>query len=216
MPVLSSPLTDAVRIHQPQVGLLPLRGREDELAHVDDRFGALAQGQGRVVLVEGASGRGKSRLLGEALLRARRKGVRTLSATGDPLSQTVSLGMLLEALSRGTQRLLDFDVLQRLAAEPDQRFWLLEELRARLLEAAAGAPLVIALDDVHWADPVTLTALRALAPQLAAQPIGWLLARRSGAGEAELRRTINRLREAGASTIRLEPLLHEDRRFSRG
>jgi hypothetical protein len=104
MPVLASPLTDAVRIHQPQVGLLPLRGREDELAHVDHRLGALAHGQGSVVLVEGAPGSGKSRLLGEALLRARRQGVRTLPATGDALSQAVSLGMLLEALSRGTRR----------------------------------------------------------------------------------------------------------------
>jgi predicted ATPase len=207
MPVLASPLTDAVRIHQPQVGLLPLRGREDELAHVDHRLGALAHGQGSVVLVEGAPGSGKSRLLGEALLRARRQGVRTLPATGDALSQAVSLGMLLEALSRGTRRLVDLDVLQRLAIEPGQRFRLLDELQARLLEAAAGGPLVIALDEVHCADPVTLIALRALPPQLAAHPICWLLARRSGAGGAGLHRTINRLRDAGASTIRLEPLL---------
>jgi hypothetical protein len=119
-------MTDAVRIHQPQVGLLPLRGREDELAHVDDRLGALAHGQGSV---------------GE-----------------------------------------------------------------RLLEAAAGEPLVIALDGVHWADPVTLMALRALPPRCAAQPICWLLARLPGAGDADLRRTIDRLRDAGASTIRLEPI----------
>jgi predicted ATPase len=207
MPVLSSSLTDAVRIHQPQVGLLPLRGREDELAHVDDRLGALARWQGSVVLVEGPSGFGKSRLLGEALLRARRQGVRTLSATGDALSRAVSLGLLLEALSRGTGRLLDLDVLQRLATEPGQRFRLLDELQARLLEATAGEPLVIALDDVHWADPVTLMALRALPPQLAAQPICWLLARRAGAGGAGLHRTMSRLRDAGASTIRLEPPL---------
>jgi predicted ATPase len=199
-------MTDAVRIHQPQVGLLPLRGREDELSHVDDRLGALAHGQGSVVLVEGAPGLGKSRLLGEALLRARRHGARTLSATGDALSRTVSLGMLLEALSRRTQRPSDLGALQRLATEPDQRFHLLEELGERLLEAAAGEPLVIALDGVHWADPVTLMALRAVPPRFAAQPICWLLARRPGTGDVELQRTINSLRDAGASSIRLEPI----------
>jgi DNA-binding CsgD family transcriptional regulator/predicted ATPase len=204
MLVLSPPITDLVEIHDPQAGLLPLRGREDKLAHVHDRLDALAHGQGSVVLVEGASVLGKSRLLGEALLRARQQGVGTLSATGDALSQTVPLGMLLEALSGGTRALRDLEVLQELAVEPDQRFWLLQELRARLLQAAASEPLLIALDELHWADPLTLMALRALAPRLAAHPICWLLARRSGAGDAELHRTINRLRDAGASTIRLE------------
>jgi predicted ATPase len=74
------------------------------------------------------------------------------------------------------------------------------------LEAAAGEPLVIALDGVHRADPVTLMALRAVPPRFAAQPICWLLARRPGTGDVELQRTINRLRDAGASTIRLEPI----------
>jgi DNA-binding CsgD family transcriptional regulator len=43
---------------------------------------------------------------------------------------------------------------------------------------------VIAIDDVHWADPLTLFALRVLPGRLAASPVAWVLSSRPAPAEA--------------------------------
>jgi tetratricopeptide (TPR) repeat protein len=62
------------------VGDLPLVGREQELALIAERFDQVRRDGGRVLLVAGEPGIGKSRLMAEGVDRARALGWRTLQA----------------------------------------------------------------------------------------------------------------------------------------
>lgn len=68
-------------------------------------------------------------------------------------------------------------VAQRREGGADQ-LWLVEQIGLALEELASRAPVVIAIDDVHWADPLTRFALRTLPERLADAPVTWLLTSR--------------------------------------
>ena len=55
---------------------------------------------------------------------------------------------------------VDHGRLRDLSLSVDLRFWLLRELQEGLLRSAALAPMVIAIDDLQWADPVTFLLLK--------------------------------------------------------
>src|SRR6202030_2314984 len=94
----------------------------------------------------------------------------------------------------------------RLPYLPEQRYWLLEELESLLEEAALAFPVLVCIDDMHWADGGSLTALRTLPLRLAHLPIMWLVSFREGQARAELRAAIESLEEIGARTLLLGPL----------
>ncbi|MBO0871326.1 MAG: hypothetical protein J2P15_22455, partial [Micromonosporaceae bacterium] len=83
------------------------------------------------------------------------------------------------------------------------RFWLIDEIRENIEAFARHQPLLIALDDVQWADELTVLALNTLIPAVATVPVCWLLARRTGA-----RRTaaLDWPALEHARRLRLEPL----------
>jgi DNA-binding CsgD family transcriptional regulator/tetratricopeptide (TPR) repeat protein len=180
----------------------PLRGRDRELRLLADRVAAVSNGQSGVVLVAGAAGAGKSRLLAEAAELARESGMCVYAAAADPASEVVQFAPLFDALLQGDEPVLDAPVLRELSAREEPRFWLLEELHHRLEQVAAAHPLAIAVDDLQWADAGTLLALRALPARLSAHKILWLLGHRPGAASATARSLI----AGGATTIRLGPL----------
>jgi len=101
---------------------------------------------------------------------------------------------------------LDLGARHRLHFLPEQRYWLLEELESLLEEAALASPLLVCIDDMHWADVGSLTALRTLPPRLAHLPIMWLVSFREGEARAELRAAIESLDEIGAQSLLLGPL----------
>ncbi|MEW2528023.1 AAA family ATPase [Streptomyces sp. NPDC047071] len=194
-------------------GGLPLRGREAELAFMEERLDALARGEGGVVLVEGPAGSGKSRVLGEASASARRRGTRVFQGGADPEDQFVPLGPLLDGLLTGAAPLSDAARLRDLATVPGQRFWLLQELGDRLREAARTGPLLIVLDDLQWCDELTLLTLHTLAARLASDAILWLVAVCGDSVPPRVRTTLDRIHRGGARAVALGPL--EDRAVAR-
>ncbi len=60
------------------------------------------------------------------------------------------------------------------------RFQVYERLSARLVEAAAQAPLLIVVDDVQWLDPASCRCLAFLARNLRDQRLGVVLTMRDG------------------------------------
>ncbi|MFD9903534.1 AAA family ATPase [Streptomyces sp. NPDC059063] len=187
-------------------GRAPLRGREAELAFMEERLDALAQGEGGVALVEGPAGSGKSRFLAEASASARRRGTRVFQGGADPEEQFVPLAPLLDGLLSGEEPLPDAARLRDLATVPGQRFWLLQELGDRLQEAARGRPLLIVLDDLQWCDELTLLTFHTVAARLAAHPILWLVAVRGGSVPPSVRTTRDRIHQGGAHELTLGPL----------
>ena len=183
-----------------------LRGRQAEIGTLSGRLDAVRAGRGGTVLVTGQAGMGKTVLLDMAEHMARETQIQVLRGAGHVAAQVIPLSPLLEALVAAPGAPVDPAVLRDLSKSPDQRFWLVRELQEALERAALRAPLLIALDDVHWADAGTLAALGTLPRQLAAHRVLWLLAVRSGELSAAGRATVSRLEADGATRLTLDAL----------
>ena len=179
-------------------------GREAELVAIRDELGRLAAGASAAIVIEGGAGIGKSRLLAEVLGLARALGARVCMSAGDPGETLVELSVLLAALFDGPEPLLDRAELAGLRAESGQRYWVLRDLQSLLERAALETPILIAIDDAHWADGGTAAALRALPVRLSGLPIAWVVATRPSYGSAA-GRAIDQLGR-GATIVRLGPL----------
>jgi DNA-binding CsgD family transcriptional regulator/predicted ATPase len=180
----------------------PARGWTDELRAIDRAVRAVSDGRGSSVVVEGAAGVGKSRLLTEAADLAHRRGVTVVVGSADAVAGHLPFASLSHALRSADPPLIgDSDV--RAPPGADDRLWALERLRATLAEAAGRQPVMVVLDDLHVVEPLTLLAVRTLAAQLADCAVMWLLARRSAPSTPALDDLVSGLTSAGASVIRL-------------
>ncbi|HEY2202508.1 MAG TPA: AAA family ATPase, partial [Solirubrobacteraceae bacterium] len=183
-----------------------IRGRDAELGVLGELIDRLRSGSGAVLLIEGAAGVGKSRLIGEGLRMAHRVGFPVGIGAAEPSESVAELAPLLRALFDGSEPLLDRTGLSSLHAAPEQRYWRLQDLQSLLERAALEGPLLIFLDDVQWVDSGTVAALRSLPPRLASLPVGWVLAMRPDQGPGQLRRAVEYLAAEGAERLVLEPL----------
>jgi DNA-binding CsgD family transcriptional regulator/tetratricopeptide (TPR) repeat protein len=181
-------------------------GRDAELALIRAELERLSEGAEAVVVVEGAAGMGKSRLLAEVSTIARSLGIRVGSSAADPNETVVELSALLAALFDGAEPLLDPTELSTLHAQPEQRFWLLRDLQALLERAALESPLLISIDDAHWVDGGTAAAIRTLPMRLLGLPIAWIIALRPPRDSTPLVHALKQLKRDGARTIVLDPL----------
>jgi DNA-binding CsgD family transcriptional regulator/tetratricopeptide (TPR) repeat protein len=157
-----------------------------------------------VLLVEGESGMGKSQLLGDAADAAASRGFILARGAADEPGRLTPLAPLMTALGQSAQTM-------RAGGTPppdavDQRMWLVERLQARLEERAARGPFLLTLDDLQWADPTTLMALRSLVPELASYPLVWILSRTTGGLESDVDRLFGLLERDGALRIGLTAL----------
>jgi DNA-binding CsgD family transcriptional regulator len=183
------------------------RGRDTELALIRAEFERLSDGGAEaVVVIEGAAGMGKSRLLAEVATIARSLDIRVGRSAADPSETAVELATLLAALFDGTDPLLDPGELATLHARPEQRFWLLHDLQQLLERAALEAPLLISIDDSHWADSGTIAALRTLPMRLMGLPMAWVIALRPPREATALVYALEQLKREGARSIALGPL----------
>ncbi len=167
-------------------------GRERELAELvgglDDAFA----GRGRLFLLVGEPGIGKSRLAEELIAQARARGARVLvgrcwEAGGAPAywpwvqslrpylrdTDAESLGSQLRAGAADVARLFPElrDLLADLPPAPPlesegARFRLFDSVTTFLKSAAARRPLVLMLDDLHAADEPSLLLLQFVAREL--------------------------------------------------
>ena len=183
-----------------------IRGRDAELGMLGELIDRVRSGSGAVLLIEGAAGMGKSRLIGEGVRMADRVGFPVGIGAAEPSESVAELAPLLRALFDGPEPLLDRAGLSSLHAAPEQRYWRLQDLQSLLERAAMHGPLLIFLDDAQWADSGTVGALRALPPRLGSLPIGWVVAMRPEQGSGQLRSAVEYLAGEGAGRLVLEPL----------
>jgi DNA-binding CsgD family transcriptional regulator len=183
-----------------------VRGRSEELERLTAQIDQLGHHTGCVTLIEGGPGMGKSLLLSEIAIQARQ--LTMMVADGAALADDAlgDCGALLSALCDPRNPLLDREAIAGLDTRPEQRPWLIEDLRLLLAEMASRSAMLICLDDLHWSDPGTGIVLQALSEQLADAPISWVVAYRLGQAPAALLSTIEHLEHAGAQRIVLGAL----------
>ena len=168
-------------------GSPPLVGRDDERARLVAAWHAAASGRPQLVLVTGEAGIGKTRLVDELRAHA---GAVTAEARGYPAEGPLAFGVATAWLRSGPvaarlTRLVrpDLTELARLLPElagqvPPPGPLPEAELRHRLPGAiaralrAAGAPLLLIVDDAQWADAQSLRLIHYL---IRSAPAGRLL-----------------------------------------
>jgi DNA-binding CsgD family transcriptional regulator/tetratricopeptide (TPR) repeat protein len=180
-----------------------MRGREHELQAVLELVRGAAKGRGGVLLIEGELGAGKSLLLSHAEDAAQAAGVSVAFGAADELSRFMPLGPVLAALGESSAALADEAFRLGQVGLP---IWLIESLRTHLEKRATVGPLLISLDDLHWADPATLHGLRTLPWQLASYPLAWILARQSPDRDNDAELLFDLLEREGAARLTLQPL----------
>jgi len=158
----------------------PLRGRDHEMST------ALAvirrtprHGASGVVLVSGNAGVGKTALLSEICRQAAQMNIRLARGKCDEIEQAWPGAPVVGLLRTGRDPLLqepEFRQVSALIAEP---LLLVDRIASHLARLGDGQRLLIAVDDVQWADRVSRYALRALISRLVGIPVVWVLASRS-------------------------------------
>jgi tetratricopeptide (TPR) repeat protein len=163
-------------------------GRERELAELEAVLRLPGVGQGELVLIGGEAGIGKTRLAEMAAESARRAGLQVAWA-GCPEDRAVPAfwpwTQLLHAIVPDRTESTNAPAAEPLARllrtpgiEPDAKENDPELARLQLFEAVAGQvrataenrPLLLVLDDLHWADPSSIRLLAFVATMLRAIP----------------------------------------------
>lgn len=147
-----------------------LIGRAAEMELLQAELRRSAGGEFRVVVVEGAAGVGKSRLISEFAAH-RQVESRVLTARSFRLGATSSFGPWMEALERlrPLEENEKFPVLPR--TDQMDRARLLDELTNALRRLSDDRPLLVVLDDMHLADDSSWEALRYMARRLWDRPV---------------------------------------------
>jgi DNA-binding CsgD family transcriptional regulator len=188
--------------------------RERDLAAVEE----LLQHQGGVLLIEGQAGIGKTSLVETACSRAGELGHEVVRARGSELESGFALGVVRQLFERRLAAAGESERAALLAgpavavrpllsgevsAPPagGSSFAVLHGLYWLVVNLAASGPVLIAVDDAHWADEPSLRWLAYLAPRLEGLAVGMLLAMRRD-DPAEMSRPLVAVRAQAAMVLR--------------
>ena len=165
---------------------LALVGRESELGTLLRTWDAACEGAGGPALIMGEPGIGKTRLAAEFGVRAAATGATVLAARCPDLADPAPYGPIEEAI-RGVLPNLPSGALKELGSEwlpwvgrllpelglavetpqqlaPEEEKSRLAQAAARLLDLIAGEePLLLIVEDLHWAHPATVQLLHTIA-----------------------------------------------------
>lgn len=147
--------------------------RGDVLAALERLFDDAGEGRGGALFVEGSAGLGKTTVLEYAITKAKPQftvGV----GRGDRVEAVLPFGLIGQALSQlcesklpGGSMALGGGGDEAGDISPQARFYgILRDVRA-----AASQPLLLAIDDLHWSDPDSLTAIHLICRRLASLPV---------------------------------------------
>lgn len=168
--------------------------REDELAAIGRALDHSCEGEGRILLIEGEAGAGKTALLGAAARLGAERGMRVLRARGGEFERDFPYGVvrqlfepllgegapaaeLIAAEAAASAPVFAPETAPAGGADPFAVQHGLFHLSAGL---ADEAPLLLSVDDAQWADLASLRALVYVGRRLAALPVALALTVRGG------------------------------------
>src|SRR5262245_10879483 len=206
-----------------------LVGRVAELGSLDQALAELGRRRGGALLLAGQPGIGKSCLLAELQARADSNGWIVLAGSASELERELPFWVFVDALDEYVRALeplrldaMDVDTRNELthvlpslpagADLPPERYRAHRAMRQLLEALARPAPMLLVLDDVHWADPGSIDLLGSL---LRRPPDGVLIAIavRPRQLPERLQTPLERARRAGTlAQLELAPLSPDDAR----
>jgi DNA-binding CsgD family transcriptional regulator len=202
---------------------LALVGRSAEVERLIDMVRQLASGHGGVVSIQGEPGIGKSVLLSTAVAAARRQGIRVCSAAAERLESRLpfaaigaSLGVSASSRDRrltAIARMLRGEVGdgEVFRSRQDVEIAVTESLVALVDDWCAAEPVVVALDDLQWADPASVVVTHLLGRAAAQMPLLLLGTCRTTQLDDEVEALLKSLASRpGAVALELAPLDEAD------
>jgi DNA-binding CsgD family transcriptional regulator len=202
--------------------------RDRELVRIDQLVSDAHAGAGGLLVIIGPAGIGKTALLRAATMRAVPAGMRALAARGRELETDFSFGVvrqmfepLLSAAGQADKDALLAGAARRagialdaalgetvVLGENDPAFAVIHGLYWLAVNASATAPVILAIDDLQWADPESLDFVLYLADRLAGLPIGLIASWRAGEAGGNAER-LARLQQIAAGRVGLPAPLSE-------
>ena len=196
--------------------------RDEPLARLEEALASSVAGEGTVACIEGPAGVGKSALLAEFGSGSPSEERLELRARGFDTERDLPFGVIrqlyeppLAALDeRERERVLSGPARSAAwvlggaeppVAVPDQSAAVLHGITWLTLHLAAERPVVLRVDDLHWADAPSLRALAYLAPRIAGHPVLLACAMRPG-GADDPPELLGPAAAPGAVVVRLAPL----------
>jgi DNA-binding CsgD family transcriptional regulator len=178
-------------------------GRDAELASID----AFLEDPGRHLrglLLEGEGGIGKSRLWQEAVRTAHRRGHRVLACRAAENEASIGFAGLIDLLGslgdevtadlpEAQRRALDAALMRGSSLAPAEPGAVAVSLVSVLRALARARSTVIAIDDLHWLDAPTRSALGFALRRLSTEPMAVLLTARAGSSADALGLSLTRL-----------------------
>ena len=201
--------------------LARLVGRGVELELLAARLELVRRGSARCAVIEGEPGIGKSALLGGLIELATERGVAVLRGDAHPLEAARPFGPLIDALGlrrgvgderrAGIARLLAEGGEAAAPLGPGQLQVLVVEAIIDLLESISDRqPVLLAIDDVHWAEGATLLTLDWVMRRLSWAPVMLVMTVRPAPRSSELARLLDDAVRRDAAHVRLGPLVEDD------
>ena len=212
----------------------PLIGRAAELGQLRQTLDVASRGHGQVVVVRGEAGMGKSRLVQEFASIALHAGARVVVSHAHESEQILPLGPWVEALRDRTalRELYDpagsdpewrktlMQVLPELGLEresPAPGNWeyrrLFDVIAGLLQRVASIQPTAVILEDLHWADEMSVRLFAFLGRRSRSWPLLLVATTRTEDIVANplCRRVLEELRDEGLATqLTLDPLSEAD------
>src|SRR5438034_1413082 len=212
-----------------------LVGRADELTSLEQVLGELDRGRSGAIELVGEPGIGKTRLLTELAARAEKHGQLVRAGSASELERDLPFSVFVDSLDEYLQGLepkrlaaLDDDVRTELAhvfpslsplasghvaALQHERYRSHRAIRQLLEQLATTKPLVLVLDDFHWADSASAELLGALLRRPPAAAVLIALAVRPRQMPERLSAALERAQRAATLTrIELGPLTRAEAR----
>jgi DNA-binding CsgD family transcriptional regulator len=177
--------------------------REEDLAALEALLTDVLVGEGRLAMIEGPAGIGKTRLLEEARATAARMGLSVLHARGGELERDFGFGVVrqlfepcmagarvgerseLFAGAAGLAKTVIAPSLPPAAAGADLSHAALHGLYWLVVNMAERSPLLFAVDDLQWVDGPSLRFLHYLVTRLDGVAVGIVACRRTGEASSE-------------------------------
>jgi DNA-binding CsgD family transcriptional regulator len=182
-----------------------LVGRGPELGALGKLVRDVRRGGGLAV-VEGEAGIGKTRVVEATVEAALEAGVEVLTSSAEELESRRPCGAIVDCIGREPLEAHLGPWEPRPDTGGERQFRIAETVLEVLDDRCARGRVLLAIEDLHWADPATLGVLVRVAAGIERLPAALLVSTRTQPRRPELERLLGVLAARGATTLRLGPL----------